>query len=427
MSMILGVHGREIIDSRGNPTVEVEVWLDSGATGRASVPSGASTGTYEAVELRDGGQRYGGKGVMKAVNAVNERIAPEITGMDADDQAELDSALIELDGTPNKGELGANGILGVSLAAARAAAADHDLPLWSWIGGLGPFSLPTPMMNVINGGAHADNNVDIQEFMIVPHGAETFQEALRMGVETYHVLKKTINSRGYSTAVGDEGGFAPDLKSNSEAIDLILEAVERAGYAPGKDISIAIDAAASEFLRDGKYHFASEDKIFSPEEMVSYYEGLCEKYPILSIEDGMGEDDWTGWALMTARLGKKIQMVGDDLFVTNPEKLRRGIEEGIANAILIKLNQIGTLSETLNVIALAKRYGYGTVISHRSGETDDAFISDLAVGTGAGQIKTGAPARIDRVAKYNQLLRIAEDLERAPYARLSEFRGNPNR
>ena len=427
MSMILGVHGREIIDSRGNPTVEVEVWLDSGATGRASVPSGASTGTYEAVELRDGGQRYGGKGVMKAVNAVNERIAPEITGMDADDQAELDSALIELDGTPNKGELGANGILGVSLAAARAAAADHDLPLWSWIGGLGPFSLPTPMMNVINGGAHADNNVDIQEFMIVPHGAETFQEALRMGVETYHVLKKTINSRGYSTAVGDEGGFAPDLKSNSEAIDLILEAVERAGYAPGKDISIAIDAAASEFLRDGKYHFASENKIFSPEEMVSYYEGLCEKYPILSIEDGMGEDDWTGWALMTARLGKKIQMVGDDLFVTNPEKLRRGIEEGIANAILIKLNQIGTLSETLNVIALAKRYGYGTVISHRSGETDDAFISDLAVGTGAGQIKTGAPARIDRVAKYNQLLRIAEDLERAPYARLSEFRGNPNR
>ena len=427
MSMILGVHGREIIDSRGNPTVEVEVWLDSGATGRASVPSGASTGTYEAVELRDGGQRYGGKGVMKAVNGVNERIAAEITGMDADDQAELDSALIELDGTPNKGELGANGILGVSLAAARAAAADHELPLWSWIGGLGPFSLPTPMMNVINGGAHADNNVDIQEFMIVPHGAETFPEALRMGIETYHSLKKTLNSRGYSTAVGDEGGFAPNLKSNSEAIDLILEAVEKAGYAPGKDISIAIDAAASEFLRDGKYHFASENKIFSPEEMVSYYEGLCEKYPILSIEDGMGEDDWTGWALMTARLGGKIQIVGDDLFVTNPEKLRRGIGEGIANAILIKLNQIGTLSETLNVISMAKRYSYGTVISHRSGETDDAFISDLAVATGAGQIKTGAPARIDRVAKYNQLLRIAEELERAPYARLSEFRGNPNR
>lgn len=427
MSMILGVHGREIIDSRGNPTVEVEVWLDSGATGRASVPSGASTGTYEAVELRDGGQRYGGKGVMKAVNGVNERIAVEITGMDADDQAELDSALIELDGTPNKGELGANGILGVSLAVARAAAADHDLPLWSWLGGLGPFSLPTPMLNVINGGAHADNNVDIQEFMIVPHGAETFQEGLRMGIETYHSLKKTLSSRGYSTSVGDEGGFAPDLKSNAEAIDLILEAVEKAGYAPGKDISIAIDAAATEFLRDGKYHFASENKVFSPEEMVSYYEGLCEKYPILSIEDGMGEDDWTGWAHMTARLGEKIQIVGDDLFVTNPEKLRRGIEEGIANAILIKLNQIGTLSETLNVIALAKRYGYGTVISHRSGETDDAFISDLAVGTAAGQIKTGAPARIDRVAKYNQLLRIAEDLERAPYARLSEFRGNPNR
>ncbi len=427
MSMILGVHGREIIDSRGNPTVEVEVWLDSGASGRASVPSGASTGTYEAVELRDGGQRYGGKGVLKAVNGVNERIAPEITGMDADDQAELDSALIELDGTPNKGELGANGILGVSLAVARAAADDHDLPLWSWIGGLGPFCLPTPMMNVINGGAHADNNVDIQEFMIVPHGAETFPEALRMGIETYHSLKKTINSRGYSTAVGDEGGFAPNLKSNTEAIDLILEAVEKAGYAPGKDISIALDPAASEFFRDGKYHFAGENKIFSPEEMVSYYEGLCEKYPVLSIEDGMGEDDWMGWALMTARLGEKIQIVGDDLFVTNPEKLRRGIEEGVANAVLIKLNQIGTLSETLNVIALAKRYSYATVISHRSGETDDAFISDLAVGTGAGQIKTGAPARIDRVAKYNQLLRIAEDLERAPYARLSQFRGNPNR
>ena len=427
MSMILGVHGREIIDSRGNPTVEVEVWLDSGASGRASVPSGASTGTYEAVELRDGGQRYGGKGVLKAVNGVNERIAPEIMGMDADDQAELDSALIELDGTPNKGELGANGILGVSLAVARAAADDHDLPLWSWIGGLGPFSLPTPMMNVINGGAHADNNVDIQEFMIVPHGAETFPEALRMGIETYHSLKKTINSRGYSTAVGDEGGFAPNLKSNTEAIDLILEAVEKAGYAPGKDISIALDPAASEFFRDGKYHFAGENKIFSPEEMVSYYEVLCEKYPVLSIEDGMGEDDWMGWALMTARLGEKIQIVGDDLFVTNPEKLRRGIEEGVANAVLIKLNQIGTLSETLNVIAMAKRYGYATVISHRSGETDDAFISDLAVATGAGQIKTGAPARIDRVAKYNQLLRIAEDLERAPYSRLTQFRGNPNR
>lgn len=427
MSSIIGVHGREILDSRGNPTVEVEVWLDSGASGKAAVPSGASTGTYEAVELRDGGPRYNGKGVLKAVNGVNERIAPEVMGFDADDQAELDAVLIELDGTPNKSSIGANAILGVSLAAARAAADDHDLPLWAWLGGLGPFSIPTPMMNVINGGAHADNNVDIQEFMIVPHGAETFAEALRMGVETYHSLKKTVKARGYSTAIGDEGGFAPDLKSNREAIDLILEAVEKAGYAPGKDVSLALDPAASEFFRDGKYHFAGENKVFSAEEMVDYWEELCRDYPILSIEDGMAEDDWAGWSVMTSRLGKKIQIVGDDLFVTNPEKLTRGIEEGVANAVLIKLNQIGTLSETLNVIALAKRYGYGTVISHRSGETDDSFISDLAVATGAGQIKTGAPARIDRVAKYNQLLRISEDLERAPYARLSQFRGNPYR
>ncbi len=427
MSSIIGVHGREILDSRGNPTVEVEVWLDSGASGRAAVPSGASTGTYEAVELRDGGRRYLGKGVLNAVNNVNEKIAPELMGFDADDQAEVDAALIELDGTPNKGELGANAVLGVSLAVARAAADDHDLPLWSWIGGLGPFSLPTPMMNVVNGGAHADNNVDIQEFMLVPHGAETFAEALRMGVETYHTLKKAIHARGYSTAIGDEGGFAPDLKSNREAIDLILEAVEKAGYAPGKDISIALDPAASEFFKDGKYHFEGEKKSFTPEEMVGYYEQLCKDYPILSIEDGMAEDDWAGWSIMTKRLGSKIQIVGDDLFVTNPEKLSRGIEEGVGNAVLIKLNQIGSLSETLNVIALAKRYGYATVISHRSGETDDSFISDLAVATGAGQIKTGAPARIDRVAKYNQLLRIAEELDRAPYARLSQFRGNPNR
>ena len=427
MSSIIGVHGREIIDSRGNPTVEVEVWLDSGASGRAAVPSGASTGTYEAVELRDGGQRYLGKGVLNAVNNVNEKIAPELMGFDADDQAEVDAALIELDGTANKGALGANAVLGVSLAVARAAADDHDLPLWSWIGGLGPFSLPTPMMNVVNGGAHADNNVDIQEFMLVPHGAETFAEALRMGIETYHMLKKSILARGYSTAIGDEGGFAPDLKSNREAIDLILEAVEKAGYAPGKDISIALDVAASELLKEGRYHFAGEKKAFSPEEMVDYYEQLCKDYPILSIEDGMAEDDWAGWSVMTKRLGSKIQIVGDDLFVTNPEKLSRGIEEGVANAVLIKLNQIGSLSETLNVIALAKRYGYATVISHRSGETDDSFISDLAVATAAGQIKTGAPARIDRVAKYNQLLRIAEELDRAPYARLSQFRGNPNK
>ncbi len=427
MSSIIGALGREILDSRGNPTVEVEVWLDSGATGKAAVPSGASTGTYEAVEIRDGGPRYNGKGVLKAVHAVNDQIAPEILGMDADDQVSLDGAMIALDGSPNKEILGANAILGVSLAAARAAADDHDLPLWAYLGGLGPYSLPTPMMNVINGGAHADNNLDIQEFMIVPHGAETFPEALRMGTEIYHVLKKTIHSKGYGTGVGDEGGFAPNLRSNREAIDLILEAVEKAGYAPGKDVGLALDSAASEFFKDGKYAFAGEDKTFDGDKMVAYYETLCREYPIVSIEDGMAEDDWTGWASLTKALGTEIQLVGDDLFVTNPEKLTRGIKEGIGNAILIKLNQIGTLTETLNVIALAKRHGYGTVISHRSGETDDSFISDLAVATGAGQIKTGAPARMDRVAKYNQLLRIAEAMDYAPYARLSEFRGNPNR
>ena len=424
MSCIIGVHGREIIDSRGNPTVEVEVWLDSGASGRASVPSGASTGTYEALELRDGGERYLGKGVLKAVENVNERIAPELMGFDADDQAGLDEAMIALDGTPNKEVLGANAILGVSLAVARAAAEDHDVPLLSWIGGLGPFSLPTPMMNVINGGAHADNNVDIQEFMIVPHGADSFAEALRMGVEVYHTLKKAMLARGYSTAIGDEGGFAPDLKSNREAIDLILEAVQKAGYAPGKQFSIALDVAASELFKDGRYHFAGESRAFSPDEMVGYYEQLCKDYPIISIEDGMAEDDWAGWSLMTERLGSTIQIVGDDLFVTNPDKLSRGVREGVANAILIKLNQIGTLSETLGVIAMARRHGYATVISHRSGETDDSFIADLAVATGAGQIKTGAPARIDRVAKYNQLLRIAERLNTAPYAGLSQFRGD---
>lgn len=424
MSCIIGVHGREIIDSRGNPTVEVEVWLDSGASGRASVPSGASTGTYEALELRDGGERYLGKGVLKAVENVNERIAPELMGFDADDQAGLDEAMIDLDGTPNKEVLGANAILGVSLAVARAAAEDHDVPLLSWIGGLGPFSLPTPMMNVINGGAHADNNVDIQEFMIVPHGADSFAEALRMGVEVYHTLKKAMLARGYGTAIGDEGGFAPDLKSNREAIDLILEAVQKAGYAPGKQFSIALDVAASELFKDGRYHFAGENRAFSPDEMVDYYEQLCKDYPIISIEDGMAEDDWAGWSLMTERLGSTIQIVGDDLFVTNPDKLSRGVREGVANAILIKLNQIGTLSETLGVISMARRHGYATVISHRSGETDDSFIADLAVATGAGQIKTGAPARIDRVAKYNQLLRIAERLNTAPYAGLSQFRGD---
>ncbi len=426
MSSIIGVHGREIIDSRGNPTVEVEVWLDSGASGRAAVPSGASTGTYEAVELRDGGPRYNGKGVLKAVNGVNEKIAPEIMGFDADDQAELDAALMELDGTPNKGELGANAILGVSLATARAAADDHDMPLWAWIGGLGPFSLPTPMMNVINGGAHADNNVDIQEFMIVPHGAETFAEALRMGVENLPFPEEDGKSQGYSTAIGDEGGFAPTEEQPGGHRPHPRGGGEgrvrpRQGREPGPR------PRRLRVLQGWQVPFRRREQVFSAEEMVDYWEELCRDYPILSIEDGMAEDDWAGWAVMTSRLGKKIQIVGDDLFVTNPEKLSRGIEEGVANAVLIKLNQIGTLSETLNVIALAKRYGYGTIISHRSGETDDSFISDLSVATGAGQIKTGAPARIDRVAKYNQLLRIAEDLERAPYARLSQFRGNPYR
>jgi len=410
VSSIIGVHGREIIDSRGNPTVEVEVWLDSGASGRAAVPSGASTGTYEAVELRDGGPRYNGKGVLKAVNGVNEKIAPEIMGFDADDQAELDAALMELDGTPNKGELGANAVLGVSLATARAAADDHDMPLWAWIGGLGPFSLPTPMMNVINGGAHADNNVDIQEFMIMPVGASSFAEALRMSVEVYHSLKSVLKSKKLNTAIGDEGGFAPDLKSNEEAIQVIVAAIEKAGYTPGEQICIALDTAASEIYKDGKYDLAGEGVVKTSAEMVDFYAQLVEKYPIISIEDGLAEDDWDGWKLLTEKLGDKVQLVGDDLFVTNTERLARGIETATANSVLIKVNQIGTLTETFDTIEMAKRAGYTAVVSHRSGETEDATIADIAVATNAGQIKTGAPARTDRVAKYNQLLRIEEML-----------------
>ena len=425
MGTIVGIHAREILDSRGNPTVEVDVFLDDGTFGRAAVPSGASTGVHEALELRDKEKRYGGKGVLKAVDNVNEKIGPELIGMEADEQAEIDGTMIELDGTPGKSSLGANAILGVSMAVARAAADSHGMPLWSYIGGLGSCMLPTPMMNVINGGAHADNNVDIQEFMIVPHNAPTFSEALRMGTETYHALKEAIKSRGYSTGVGDEGGFAPNLKSNREALDLLMEAVGKAGYRPGEDISFALDVASSEFFKEGKYVFEGEGKTFSRDELISYYEELCKDYPVLSIEDGMAEDDWEGWVALTRSLGAKVQLVGDDLFVTNPAILEKGIEKGVANAVLVKLNQIGTVSETLEVVQMATLAGYASVISHRSGETDDTFISDLAVATKAGQIKTGSVARTDRVAKYNQLLRIEEELgNSARYAGLSRFSRN---
>ncbi len=410
MSTIVGIHGREILDSRGNPTVEVELWLDCGEVARAAVPSGASTGSFEALELRDGGDRYGGKAVQRAVDAINEVIAPELMGMDVEDQRSIDQTMIDLDGTPNKAKLGANAILGVSLAAARASAKSHDLPLWSYIGGLGPMVLPTPMMNVINGGAHADNNLDIQEFMIMPHGAESFSEALRMGVETYHALKKLLVQKGLSTGLGDEGGFAPDLKTNREGLQWLVEAIEAAGFVPGEQISIALDVASTELYRDGRYHFAGEGRSFTAPELVEYYAELCQQFPVISIEDGMAEEDWEGTQLLTAALGDKVQIVGDDLFVTNPQRLAKGIELQAANSILVKLNQIGTLTETLEVIALARDAGYSWVISHRSGETEDSFIADLAVATASGQIKTGAPARMDRVAKYNQLLRIEEML-----------------
>ena len=410
MSEIVEVVGREVLDSRGNPTVEVEVVLDSGATGRAIVPSGASTGEYEAVELRDGGSRYVGKGVLRAVENINNNIAQVVIGMDATNQRSLDNALIELDGTENKSRLGANAMLGVSLSVAHAAASELELPLYRAIGGPHAHVLPVPMMNVINGGAHADNNVDLQEFMIMPVGARNFREALRWGVETYHTLKKVLADRGLSTAVGDEGGFAPNLSSNEDAVAILVEAIEKAGYAPGKDIAIALDPAMSELYRDGAYHLTGEGKVLSAPEMVEWWTSLVDRYPIVSIEDGMAENDWSGWAQMTAALGSRIQLVGDDLFVTNTRRLQMGIDQSVANSVLIKVNQIGTLSETLDTVELATRHSYTSVMSHRSGETEDSTIADLAVATNCGQIKTGAPARSDRVAKYNQLLRIEEML-----------------
>jgi enolase len=418
MTTIIEVHAREILDSRGNPTVETDVSLSSGATGRAAVPSGASTGEHEAVELRDGDpKRYLAKGVLEAVRNVNEVIGPRLEGMSAADQIGVDHEMIELDGTPNKSNLGANAILSVSLAVARAAAADAGMPLYRYLGGPLAYVLPVPMMNILNGGAHASNNVDAQEFMVVPVGAESFSDGLRMGVEVFHALKKVLSGRGLSTAVGDEGGFAPMLPSNEAALEAIMAAIEAAGYAPRKDIAIALDPAASEFYDNGQYVFKKSDgSRRSAAEMTRLYGSWIEKYPIVSIEDGLAEDDWDGWATLTEALGDKIQLVGDDLFVTNVERLGKGMERGVANAILIKVNQIGTLTETLQCIDLARSNGYGTVISHRSGETEDTFIADLAVACGAGQIKTGSASRTDRVAKYNQLLRIAEELgEHAHY------------
>jgi enolase len=415
MSEIVDVYAREILDSRGNPTLEVEVYLESGAFGRAAVPSGASTGEREAMELRDGDKkRYLGKGVLKAVDNVNNEIAEEIIGMDADDQVGIDMRMIELDGTEYKSKLGANAILGVSLAVAKAAAEEAGLPLYKYIGGANARELPLPMMNIINGGAHADNNVDIQEFMIMPAGAPNFKEALRMGAEIFHALKGVLKAKGYNTAVGDEGGFAPNLKSNEEALEVIVEAITKAGYKPGKDVLLALDVASSELYDKKKKVYTLENekqKTKTPEQMVDFYENLVKKYPIISIEDGMAENDWAGWKLLTDRLGKKIQIVGDDLFVTNPKILKEGIQKGIANSILIKLNQIGTLTETLEAIEMAKCAGYTTVISHRSGETEDTTLADLAVAVNAGQIKTGSLCRTDRVAKYNQLLRIEDELD----------------
>ncbi|MBC7327482.1 phosphopyruvate hydratase [bacterium] len=414
MSNIADVRAREVLDSRGNPTVEVEVFLEDGARGRAIVPSGASTGIYEALELRDGDkERFRGKGVLKAVENINEVIAEEIVGMSAFDQMEIDKTLIELDGTENKSRLGANAILGVSLAVAYAAADSLDIPLYRYIGGIRARELPVPMMNVINGGVHADNKLDMQEFMIVPAGAESFREALRIGVEVYHALKDLLRSKGLATGVGDEGGFAPDIATPEEALQLLVEAIEKAGYEPGKAVFLAMDPAASELWEDGKYVLKGMNKTFTSEQLVEYYEKLIEKFPIVSIEDGLAQEDWQGWQLLTQRLGNKIQLVGDDIFVTNIKRLERGIQEKVANSILIKLNQIGTLTETLECIEKAKKAGYTTVISHRSGETEDTTIADLAVAVNAGQIKTGAPARTERVAKYNQLLRIEEELGRA--------------
>ncbi len=420
---ITGIFAREILDSRGNPTIEVETVLDCGAIGRASVPSGASTGAFEAVELRDGDKkRYMGRGVQKAVENVNSFIAPELEGMDAIYQREIDGAMLDLDGTENKSKLGANAILGVSLSVAKAAAAALDLPLYKYLGGVNAHVLPSPMMNILNGGKHADNSIDLQEFMIMPLGARDFSEALRMGVEVFHNLKNVLKKDGLNTSVGDEGGFAPNLKTNEDAIKYIVKAIEKAGFKPGKDIYIALDPAATEFYKDGKYNLKGEGKVLTPAKMVEYYKNLVEKYPIISIEDGMAEEDWEGWQELTARLGKKIQVVGDDLFVTNTKRLEKGLDMGVANSILIKVNQIGTLSETLDAIEMAKMAHYTAVVSHRSGETEDTTIADIVVGVNAGQIKTGAPSRTDRVCKYNQLLRIEEDLgSEAKYLGLDAF------
>jgi enolase len=418
MSEIVSIEGREVLDSRGNPTVEVEVTLDSGAMGRAMVPSGASTGEHEAVERRDGGDRYLGRGVQQAVAAVNGEIADLLDGLDPADQRLIDTALIDLDGTDNKARLGANAILGVSLAVAHAAAADVGLPLYRYVGGPNAHVLPVPMMNVVNGGAHADNSIDLQEFMVMPVGAPSFREALRWGTETYHTLKKVVHDRGLSTAIGDEGGFAPNLPSNEDAIKLLVEAIERAGYRPGDDICIALDPAMSELHRDGAYHLTGDGKVLSSDDLVAYWVRLVDTYPIVSIEDGMAEDDWDGWAALTAALGDRVQLVGDDLFVTSAARLQLGIDRNVANSVLVKVNQIGSLTETLDTVDLATRHSYTSVMSHRSGETEDATIADLAVATNCGQIKTGAPARSDRVAKYNQLLRIEAQLGEA-----AAFRG----
>ena len=416
---IIDIYARQILDSRAFPTVEVEVTLEDGTVARAAVPSGASTGMFEAVELRDGDKDvYGGKGVLKAVENVNDLIAEELVGMNVYDQVAIDKAMIALDGTDNKSRLGANAMLGVSLACARAAAESLGLGLYQYIGGVNAKVLPVPMMNIINGGSHADNNVDLQEFMVMPVGATSFREALQMSAEVYHTLKGLLKAKGLSTGVGDEGGFAPDLSSNEEAIKIIIEAIEKAGYVPGKDIYIALDPAASEFFEDGKYNLAGEGRILTPEQMADYYVELANKYPIISIEDGMAEEDWAGWKYLTDKIGDRVQLVGDDLFVTNTDRLKMGIERKTANSILIKLNQIGTLTETLNAIEMAERAGYTAVVSHRSGETEDTTIADLVVAVNAGQIKTGAPARSERVAKYNQLLRIEEELEE-----MAEYRG----
>ncbi|MTJ81350.1 MAG: phosphopyruvate hydratase [Telmatospirillum sp.] len=411
MSAITDIHAREILDSRGNPTVEVDVILESGAFGRAAVPSGASTGAHEAVELRDGDKkRYGGKGVLKAVEAVNDEIDGALVGLDADDQLQIDRTMIDLDGTPNKGRLGANAILGVSLAVAKAAAEEAGLPLYRYVGGTFAHTLPVPMMNIINGGAHADNPIDIQEFMIQPVGAANIAEAVRIGSEVFQALKKALKDAGHNTNVGDEGGFAPNLKSTEQALDFVLKAIEAAGYKPGEDVALAIDAASTEFFKDGKYVLAGEKKTLDSKGFVKYWSKLIGNYPIVSLEDGMAEDDWEGWKLLTDALGGKVQLVGDDLFVTNPQRLKEGIEKGIANSILVKVNQIGTLSETLEAVEMAHKAGYTAVLSHRSGETEDSTIADLAVATNAGQIKTGSLSRSDRLAKYNQLIRIEEEL-----------------